>query len=335
MAHNLDSTNGTTSFVTARQDAWHQLGQVLPAGFTANEALEHGYLGGWNTRKVDIYAAAEDGELLQVPNRFAVIRDNPVNPGQKDVLGNVGAAYRVIQNEDLAGLLDTMVDESGAHFETAGAVDGGAKVFITMRLPEHVLVGGVDRVDQYLAAMTSHDGSMPTTVMVTPIRIVCQNTMNLAFKNSRNAFRVRHTSGAKRALVQQARDALEFSFKYLDNFAEEAERLVNTPLSLGEFERIMTEEFGPADLEDAPKAVATRWENKIDEMMRLFVESNTHKAVRDTAWAGVNSMTEWYDHFAPVRDVLEEDAGAVRARKALLLPDFKNRARKAVLRAVA
>lgn len=326
MAHNLDITNGTASFVSAREDAWHQLGQVLPDTFTAEQAMEHGYLGGWNVRKEPIFAQVGD-QQIPVPNRYAVVRDNPVTKGQIDVLGDVGSAYHVIQNEELAGLLDTLVDESGAHFETAGAIDGGRKVFITMKLPGHIKIGGVDPVDNYIAAMTSHDGWMPTSIMVTPIRIVCQNTMNLAFKESSNVFRVRHTSGAQRALVQQAREALDFTFGYLDGFQEEANQLINTELSMSKFEEIVTREFGPAKGEDAPAATQTRWEGKMDEMLMLFGDASTHAEVRNTAWAGLNTLTEWYDHYAPVRGVGADDEGAARSRKALLIPGFKNKAR--------
>lgn len=325
--HNLDTTNGVTSFVSARKDAWHQLGHVLPDTFTAEQAMHHGQLGGWNVRKEPIYTMVGDQQLV-VPDRYAVVRDNPVVQGLYDVLGDVGKVYHCIQNEELAGLLDALVDESGAHYETAGAIDGGRRVFVTMKMPGHIRVGGVDRIDQYLAAMTSHDGSMQTTLMVTPVRIVCQNTMNLAFANSTNMFKVRHSSGAHRMMVQQAREAMEFTYKYLEGFQQEADQMINTTLTQRTFEQLITREFGAPD--NAAPATQTRAQNKIDEMARLFADSHTHEAVRDTAWAGLNALTEWYDHFSPIRG----EAGAVddlRARKALLDPAFKDKARKLML----
>lgn len=327
MAHNLDITNGQASFVSARQDAWHSLGTVLPETFTAGEAMTHGRLGNWNVRKEEIFTIV-NGQQLVVPDRYAVVRDNPVVQGLADVLGDVGKVYHVIQNEELAGLLDALVDESGAHFETAGAIDGGRRVFITMKMPGHLKVGGVDPVGQYLAAMTSHDGSMQTTLMVTPVRIVCQNTMNLAFSGASNMFKVRHTVGAQKLMLQQAREAMEFTYKYLEGFQSEAEQLINTTMTQMQFERIITDAFGVS--EDAPLATQTRAQNKIDEMARLFSDSHTHEGVRDTAWAGLNALTEWNDHFSPVRG----DAGSAvetRSKKALLDPTFKNKALRLML----
>lgn len=331
MAHDLDINNGQASFVSAREDAWHHLGTVLPDAFTAQDAMLHGHLGGWDVRKAPMFTEVE-GQRLAIPNRYAVVRDNPVVPGQVDVLGNVGEAYRIMQNEELAGLLDALVDESGAHFQTAGAIDGGRKVFVTLKLPEGVRVGDADPVDNYIAAMTSHDGSSSTTLMVTPVRIVCQNTMNLAFREATNQFRIRHTSGAGKILMQQAREALDFTFGYIAGFQQQAEQLINTTMTQTQFEEIITREFGAPI--DAPVVTRSRADNKLFEMAELFSDSFTHATVRDTAWAGLNALTEWNDHMAPVRGAAPGEEQAVRSRKALLDPGFKNAALKLMLAGV-
>lgn len=323
MAHNLDSHDGQTAYVGARVDAWHQLGTTLPYQFTAEEAMNYGKLGGWDTRKVPIVARVDDFTELEVPGKFSVVRDSPFVPGQVDVIGPVvGPQYTVMQNEELAGLLNTLVDESGAIFETAGAIAGGSKVFMTMKLPEGIEVGGVDRVDNYLAAVTSHDGTLPTVLMVTPIRIVCQNTMNVALQDARSTFRVRHTLGSTTRIVQQAREALGVTFKYLEAFEREAEMLVNTPMSQGEFDQLIAAAYGPG--EDANAAAETRAYNRLDAMSQLFNDADTHAEVRGTAWAGLNALTEWYDHHTPTRggDLAED----VRATRAILDPAPKSRA---------
>lgn len=331
MAHNLDVNAGQASFVSARVDAWHHLGQVLPDTFTAEEAMRHGLLGGWNIRKAPLQAGV--GALqVPVPGQYAILRDNPVVADQVDVLGVVGKAYQIIQNEELSGLLDTLIDESGANYETAGAIDGGRKVFVTMKMPGHIKIGGVDPIDNYIAATTSHDGQASTTIMVTPVRVVCQNTLNMAFNRASHQFRVRHTVGAKNILVQQARDALDFTFNYLDGFQEEAERLINTTLTQAKFERMLATTIFPLD-KDTPAGTATRIQNKIDTVAELFSDAHTQAGVRNTAWAGLNALTEWYDHFSPVRGTVGTEAD-VRSRNALLYPKFKDAALQAMLQLV-
>jgi phage/plasmid-like protein (TIGR03299 family) len=301
MAHNIDITNGVASAAFAREDAWHQLGETLPDSFTAEEAMEAAHLGGWNVRKAPLKVDVSDDEEqreIALPRFYGVVRDNPIVQGQIDALGVVGSAYHPIQNEEHAEFLNALVDESGAHFETAGAIDDGRRVFITMKMPDHILVGGVDRVDQYIAAINSHDGTSSFLCMVTPVRIVCENTLNAALGGMSPRFRIRHTRGYKDALGE-ARKTLDLSFKYLDKFQEEAERMINTELSDREFRKIIDAEWGVSD--DAPKAVQTRAENKLDTMFQLFTEAGTQEGMRNTAWAGFNAVTEWADHFSPVR----------------------------------
>ncbi len=318
MPHELDITNGIASFVSANNiDAWHRLGQVKPGMLTAEEALEFGMLADWNVRKVPLFAE-EDGKRITALDRFATVRDNPVT-GLPEFLGDVGRLYQVMQNEDLAKFLNTLVDESGANFETAGALYGGRQVFVTMKLPGHILIGGVDQIDLYLAAVSSHDGSLSFTTIVTPTRIVCKNTMNLAFSNARNVFRIRHTNGSK-GLVNEARRHLDLSFQYLDGLKEEAEELISKGLTQVQFEQIITAAYG-AD-EDASAATHTRRDTQVLEMAQLF-QAQTQKNVANTAWAGLNAITEWYDHYSP-RRLENEDSS--RALAAIFEPGFKNKA---------
>jgi len=119
MAHELETwSDGTASFVSAREHAWHRLGTVLPAEFDAAQAMSYARLGGWNVRTMALQTApalSADGVFgaLPVPDQFATVRTNPVSGGV-DVLGVVGRGYTVIQNEEHADLLNRVVDEGAA-----------------------------------------------------------------------------------------------------------------------------------------------------------------------------------------------------------------------------
>ena len=116
MAHELETwSDGSASFVSARQHGWHRLGTVLPAEFDAAGAMSHAKLGGWHVRKEPLQTvpiiSADGVTTLDVPDQFATVRTNPVT-GRPDVLGVVGRGYTPIQNEEHADLLDALVDES-------------------------------------------------------------------------------------------------------------------------------------------------------------------------------------------------------------------------------
>ena len=299
MAHQIETHENQAAAIFARQDAWHRLGTTVADSFTAEDAMTIGHLGGWNVRKTPLATTdiTDDGvTTIEVPDRFATVRTNPFT-GASEALGVVGNHYTPIQNEDHAEFLNALVDESGAHFETAGSLRGGREVFVTMKMPDHIMIGDCDPVDQYIAAVNSHDGTSSFRIMVTPVRVVCANTLAVALRSNKGVLSIRHTRNATQA-IGEARRALDLSFAYLEDFQAEAERMIQTSLTKAQFSKIITAEFGAEA--DASKAVQTRRGNVVEQMMTLFAEAGTQKGVRNTRWAGYNAITEYADHFQPV-----------------------------------
>jgi phage/plasmid-like protein (TIGR03299 family) len=315
MSHELETfADGTTGFLSARQHAWHRLGTVLPDTFTASQAMEHARLGWWNVRKehLQTVVVTTDGvSTIDVPDRYATVRTNPVT-GTPEALGVVGPSYVPIQNEEHCDLLDALVDESGAHFETAGSLKGGRQVFITMKLPDTMQVGGIDAVDTYLTACNSHDGSMAFRLMVTPVRVVCANTLAAAIRSAKSSFSIHHTSGA-RSQIQVAREALGLTFRYNAEFQSEAEQMLDTTMTDAQFASLVR------DLWPMPHDPTLRTRNSIarrdTELTYLFRDADTNRAIRGTRWAGYQAVTEYLDHYTPVGP--KRDAVKVRAERAI------------------
>ena len=301
MAHEIEQfTDGTAAFVSAREHAWHRLGTVLPAEFDAAQAMAYAKLGGWNVRTMALQTApvlSDDGVFgaLPVPDQFATVRTNPVSGGV-DVLGVVGRGYTVIQNEEHADLLNRVVDEGGACFETAGSLRGGRAVFLSMKLPRTMNIGGVDRVDLYLIALNSHDGTSAFRLLVSPVRVVCANTQALALRRAQSSFSIRHTSGA-RGNIAQAREALGLTFKYAEVFEREAEQMIQQSLTDAQFAQIIGKLW---TTESESKRSATITANRADVLTGLFTDAPTNANIRGTRYAGYQAITEYLDHFAPV-----------------------------------
>ncbi len=137
MAHELETINGRTAFATARKPAWHQLGTVTTGCMTAAEVITTALLADWNVRKIFVAGHTPDGATIAAPDKAMTVRTNPVT-GTTDYLGVVGRDYVPVQNEACAELLDLLVDASGAHYETAGSLRGGRRIFITLRLPDGI-----------------------------------------------------------------------------------------------------------------------------------------------------------------------------------------------------
>ncbi len=204
MAHNihLDEQTGKHSFFSVKEKAWHGFGQIVQDYPSSAEALKFAGLD-YEVIKEDIYTTSfnSDGQAMDFTKRikthFATIRKDT-----GDVLGVVGKDYQIVQNVDAFTFFDSIVGGDGIQYETAGALGNGERIFITAKLPNYIKVGREDLIEQYLFLTTSHDGYGSITAAFTPVRIVCNNTLNAALRNHSNSIKIRHTANAKDRLEQ-------------------------------------------------------------------------------------------------------------------------------------
>jgi phage/plasmid-like protein (TIGR03299 family) len=322
MSHEIDQmADGVHAAVFARKDAWHKLGTTLDHEFTAAEAMEFAHLGGWDVRKINL-TAHENDNTIAVPDRWATVRTNPVT-GATEYLGVVGSHYTPIQNEEHVDLLDALVDESGAHFDTAGSLKGGREVFVTMKMPETLKIAGADELNLNLVALNSHDGQSPFRFLVSPVRVVCANTQAAAIRNCKSSFSARHVgkSGGK---IQEAREALGLTWKYIDAFQAEAEAMVATKITPRQFDMFAAELLGikPGSEDKVGKRTLDHAEN----LKSLWRGSETLKGIRNTRWGAYQTVTEYFDHFAPANGQDKETGRAVRTLTSAPIINLKTKA---------
>ena len=321
MAHELDITNNIASFANSRSDAWHRLGTSVGHAMTGREVMEAAHLANWNVRKMPLVIPREpiitaDGVTalapVAVPDMFATVRDNPIVTGQIDYLGVVGTKYEPVQNEASCTVLDAITDESGAHFETAGALKGGRETFVTMKLPKSMTFTGhdgtPDTTEWYLAALNSHDGSSKFRLLLTSVRIVCANTQAAAIAGAKSTFGIRHTSGAG-AAIHEARTALGLAWRYMDAFESEAAALYAAPMELEEMRSFATHLVKANDAAATATARRNR-QQQANGIVKLWTSSPTITPIAGTRWAAYNAVTEYFDHFAPVRGARTTRAAA-------------------------
>ncbi|MBC8053822.1 MAG: DUF945 domain-containing protein [Sphingobacteriaceae bacterium] len=210
MAHNINYNEKTSkhSFFSVKEKAWHGLGQIVSDYPTSAEAIKHAGLD-YLVEKRPLFTydkenfhGKEDTDIIipeiEVPNYFATMRTDT-----EDVLGVVGREYHVVQNIDAFSFFDSIVGGgNGILYETAGALGNGERIFITAKLPDYIRVGFDDMIEKYLFLTTSHDGSGSIIAAFTPIRIVCNNTLNCALNNMSNCVKIRHTESAQDKLKQ-------------------------------------------------------------------------------------------------------------------------------------
>ena len=311
MAHELETlANGQTAFASARLSAWHQLGTITETCMTADEIMTKAFLGGWKVRKIALQGVetnADGVSLIECPDKWMTVRTNIVT-SETEYLGVVGEDYTTVQNEQVAEVLDKLVDASGAHFETAGSMRGGRSVFVTMKLPDTMKIAGVDDLDLYLAATTSHDGTQALRVDATPVRIVCANTQRAAFAQTRGHYVFRHTTGVH-SQIAQAREAVGLMWRYLEAFQAEAERMINETLTMGEFDKVVAQLWPLAD--DASPQTQKNHRQRSATLRYLARDADTQAAIKGTRWAGYQAITEYVDHYVPAKDEVTRAGRAV------------------------
>ena len=134
----------------------------------------------------------------------------------------VSDRYKVVQNTDAFSFTDELLGK-GVKYETAGSLQEGKKVWLLARLPKEYVIAG-ERISSYLVFSNTHDGSGSVKVAVTPVRVVCNNTLNLALDNAKRSFYMIHT-GNIHDKIQEAKDTLFMAENYMDSLGKEFERL--------------------------------------------------------------------------------------------------------------
>ena len=206
MAANVESM-----FYT-RTAPWHGLGVRVEEVLGSKEALIQAGLD-WKVEQTDVYAAS--GE--RISGYKANIRDI-----DRSVLGIVGDRYKIVQNEEAFAFTDGLLGE-GVKYETAGSLAGGKIVWMLAKLPEKYIISG-DAIEPYLVFCNSHDGSGAIRVAMTPVRVVCQNTLNLALKGASRVWSARHTGNVMNRM-DEARETLQLANAYMSQLGRSINEL--------------------------------------------------------------------------------------------------------------
>lgn len=276
MSHEVES------LVMVREPAWHGLGTVIEEHVNTAEMLRLGGLSGWNVRvePVDI----PDG-YYSYKEQYRTVRNSPIVPGNTDILGYVGERYHAYQNEELFAFGDALLD--GGHWETAGSLRYGTRVFGALELDREITVAGEDKIRNFLLMSTSHDGSAAIQASVTPVRPVCMNTLLLGLSQAKQTFKIKHTKSMG-GRVAAAREALGLTDRYLDVWTEEMDSLVAAYLPDIRFEELVDSIYKP---KTDSKAGATRFEKRKDLLWDLWTGDTVGK-FKDTKYGAFNALNE-------------------------------------------
>ena len=273
------------SLFYVRETPWHGLGIKVMEAPASAEALRLAGLD-WKVVQEPVFTGNEE----PIPGFYANVRDR-----DRKVLGVVSDRYKVVQNEEAFAFTDALLGE-GVRYETAGSLQSGRKVWILAKLPQAYIMAG-EQINPYLVFSNAHDGTGAIRVALTPVRVVCNNTLNLALNTAKRSWACVHT-GDIRGKIADARDTLLFAQAYMGELGKKFDELRRKRLTDSQVMEYI-EMLLPMEEEDSKRAKNTR--RLREDMKARYFDAPDLKDVGKNAYRFVNAVSDFATHAQPLR----------------------------------
>lgn len=274
-----------------RTATWNGIGKDVQECTNMEQVLRESGLN-YTVTKEPVYKFADDNNqtrYVPITNRFITTRKEDGHT--YDVVSD---KFEIIQNAEAFDFVNYMGDE--IQFEKAGETTGGM-VYIIGKLPEVNILG--DKFTPYVIFRNGFSGKVKITAAITPLRIVCQNQFNFAFKNTQNAITIRHVKNAE-AKLEEARETLKLSADYMAELTRTAEHFAAIKMNTDRIKKVTDILFPmPEGVEMNAFKKATL--ESARERFLLAHEAKDNANFRGTAWGLINAYTDYITHKDPVK----------------------------------
>ncbi|MCM1128211.1 MAG: DUF932 domain-containing protein [Lachnospiraceae bacterium] len=280
------AANVETMFST-REKPWHGLGTVVMEAPDSKHALELAGLD-WHVTQKSLFTV--NGTMV------AGFKAN-VRETDGRVLGVVTDRYKVVQNEEAFAFTDELLG-GGIRYETAGALQDGRRTWILAKLPQRYIING-DEIAPYLVFMNSHDGTGAIKAAMTPIRVVCQNTLNLALAKAKRSWSTHHTGNIKNKM-EEARNTLLFADRYMAELGKEVDGLNRLKVSDRQVSEYLDALFPLSET-----ASGQQRKNIIrmkEDMKRRYYDAPDLQGIGKNAYRFINAVSDFATHAKPLRE---------------------------------
>lgn len=275
-----------TMFYT-REKPWHGLGVRVENVLSSKDALIAAGLD-WDVEQRKIYT--EDG--YAVHGYFANVRSS-----DHHALGVVTKRYKIVQNHEAFAFTDALLGK-GVRYETAGSLKGGRKTWILARLPKQYHLAE-DVTIPYLVFSNNHDGSAAIKVAMTPVRVVCNNTLNLALDNADRIWSANHT-GDIDSKLEDARMTLFMAENYMNELAKESTRLSRKKVSDAEVEEYIKMLLPIAT--DATETMEQNVKKMCEDLKMRYYSAPNLQNIGKSQYRFINAVSDFATHAKPLRE---------------------------------
>ena len=281
------AANVETMFFTGREKPWHGLGTQVEEAPDSREALIAAGLD-WDVVQRPLFT--QDGNLI--PGYYANVR-------QQDgaILGVVTSRYRIVQNREAFVFTDGLLGE-GVRYETAGSLMGGRKVWLLARLPQRYIIGG-DNIMPYMVFSNTHDGSGAIKIAMTPIRVLCNNTLNLALDTAKRVWSIQHTWDIS-AKMDDAREILFRADDYMSELGKSFYTLSKKKVSDSAVQEYISMLLPIAD--NATEVTEKNILKQRQDLEKRYFAAPDLKGVGKNGYRFINAVSDFATHAKPLRE---------------------------------
>lgn len=275
------------SMFSVRETPWHGLGTIVNEALNSEEAIRMAELD-WSVNSAPIF----DQNGNEIPGFKANTRDK-----DDSILGIVSDRYRIVQNSEAFEFTDSLFDADEIRYETAGSLRNGKTIWLLAKMPTTKILG--DDVDPYICFRNTHDGTGAVTVCATPIRVVCNNTLNIALNTAKRSWSTKHM-GDLAGKLHEAKVTLGLMNEYMEKLDEAADEYANRKISDAQIAKILDELFPVDANKDTPRKIKNVQEMK-DNFYICYAMPDIQK-FKGTQYGVINAMADMVGHMAPARN---------------------------------
>lgn len=291
MAHEIDMSNGRANMIYVGQKPWHGLGFEIDATASIEEILVKAGLN-WEALKAVPQFIDNNGVLHQDEERAYIYRSDTKKP-----LSVMGMDYKIVQPAEILEYYRNLSQQHGFLIETAGSLFDGKRIWALAKTDNEFTLPGGDKVTGYLLMATSMDGTLSTVFIWTSVRVVCNNTLQMSFRDNRAVIKKSHRGEVDFTTVKEDLDIATFNenwMKFSDLSTELAKRRVSNDEALNFVLNVFVDK---KDEETQAKALRSKRVKDIWESITNSPGANM-KSAAGTAWGLLNGATHYIDHVA-------------------------------------
>lgn len=282
-----------------RTTTWHAIGKSVEECKSMEQVL---HLSGLDYEVVKEPVLAWPGEAqgeqpITIPNRFVTMREN-----DQHIYDVVSDKFEVIQNRDAFDFVNYMGDD--LQFEKAGETANGM-VYVIGKLPTVDILG--DAFTPHVIFRNGFNAKVKISAAICPLRIVCQNQFNFAFKNTQNTVNIRHVANAE-VKLKEAREVLKMSADYMQELSKMAEQYAGIKLSAGDLDKVLDQMFPIVNAEQMNSFKRHQLEAQREAFRKAYLADDNGN-FRGTAWGLINAYTDFITHRTPMGKSATKEEG--------------------------